>query len=173
MIGHALFLATRYLRAHPVRTLVLVLGLAVALFLPAFTFLAAERVEEGLLTRATASPILLGHKGNEFDLTLSALYFDGAVRDPIPAGPPSGSPAPATGSPFRCTPATPPAVSPSSAPTWTTWTPAASRSPRGGGSPCSPRLSSAPMSPPASAWRRATPCARIWPICTTSPAATR
>ncbi len=86
MIGHAVFLAARYLWAHPGRTLVLVLGLSVALFLPAFTLLAAERVEDRLLARAEASPVVIGRKGNEFDLTLAALYFRAGVRDRVPAG---------------------------------------------------------------------------------------
>jgi len=36
------------------------------------------------MSRARSSPILLGHKGNEFDLVMNALYFRGQVRDPIP-----------------------------------------------------------------------------------------
>lgn len=86
MIGNALFLALRYLRAHPVRTAILVLGLTVAFALPAFTVLAADRVEDTLLARAEASPILIGKKGNEFDLTMGALYFRGQVRDPVEYG---------------------------------------------------------------------------------------
>lgn len=83
---HATVLALRYLAAHPVRAGVLVLGLALALGMPAFTLLAADRLEATLLARAEASPILIGHVGNEFDLTMSALYFRGRVRDPVPAG---------------------------------------------------------------------------------------
>jgi len=85
-LRHAALLAFWYLRAAPGRTTVLVLCTAVALFLPVFTALAAERVESSLLSRALASPILIGHQGNEFDLTMNALYFRGDVRDPIPFG---------------------------------------------------------------------------------------
>jgi len=83
---HATTLALRYLAAHPVRVVILVLGLALALGMPAFTLLAADRLEETLLARAESSPVLIGHVGNEFDLTMSALYFRGQVRDAIPAG---------------------------------------------------------------------------------------
>ncbi len=38
------------------------------------------------MSRALASPVLLGHQGNEFDLTMNALYFRGEVRDPIAYG---------------------------------------------------------------------------------------
>jgi putative ABC transport system permease protein len=65
---------------------VLVAGLAVALGLPAFTWSAAAVLEAEMLARATATPLLIGYKGNEFDLTLAALSFRGEVRDPIPAG---------------------------------------------------------------------------------------
>lgn len=66
--------------------MILVLGLAVAIFLPIFTWTSVEVLQGALLARADASPILLGTKGNELDLTLSALYFRGAVREPIAAG---------------------------------------------------------------------------------------
>lgn len=83
-LGHALFLAWRALAAAPARSLVLVLGTTVALFLPAFTYFASSHVERVLLERARSSPLVLGHKGNEFDLTMSSLYFRGTVRDTIP-----------------------------------------------------------------------------------------
>lgn len=85
-LQHATLLAWWYLRSAPARTLVLVLCTAVAIFLPVFTALAAERVEASLLSRAFASPVLIGHQGNEFDLTMNGLYFRGKVRDPIPFG---------------------------------------------------------------------------------------
>ena len=83
-LRHALFLALQVLRASPGRSSVLVLGLTVALFLPMVTWLAGEQVEQRLMARARSSPVLLGHKGNEFDLVMNALYFRGQVRDTIP-----------------------------------------------------------------------------------------
>jgi putative ABC transport system permease protein len=83
-LRHALFLALQVLRSSPGRSAVLVLGLTVALFLPVVTWLAGEAVEQRLMSRARATPVLLGHKGNEFDLVMNALYFRGQVRDPIP-----------------------------------------------------------------------------------------
>jgi len=83
-LRHALFLAVQVLKASPGRSLVLVLGLTVALFLPVLTWLVSEQVEQRLLSRSRSSPVLLGHKGNEFDLVMNALYFRGQVRDPIP-----------------------------------------------------------------------------------------
>jgi putative ABC transport system permease protein len=83
MLRNAFFLALRYLRSAPGRTAVLIAGTTVAFFLPLFTWRAAALLERTLLLRAERSPILIGAKGNEFDLTLSSLYFRGQVRDPI------------------------------------------------------------------------------------------
>jgi putative ABC transport system permease protein len=85
MLRDALFLALRYLRSAPGRTAVLIAGTTVAILLPLFTYRAAALLERTLLLRAERSPILIGAKGNEFDLTLSSLYFRGQVREPIRA----------------------------------------------------------------------------------------
>ena len=81
---HALYLARRSLGANPGRTWVLVVGLAVALFLPAFTATLGQLAQGRLLSRAEATPILVGHAGNEFDLVMSSLFFRGGVRDTVP-----------------------------------------------------------------------------------------
>lgn len=83
-VYHSLVLAERYLRAYPLRSVVLVLGITVALSLPVFTWLSADLAESHMYARARSSPVLIGYKGNEFDLTMSSLYFRGAVRDPLP-----------------------------------------------------------------------------------------
>ena len=64
----------------------LVLGVTITLFLPIFTWIAAHRLEGELLARARASPILLGHAGNEVDLTLATLYFRGRIERGVPFG---------------------------------------------------------------------------------------
>jgi putative ABC transport system permease protein len=83
-LRHAFFLSLQVLRASPGRSAVLLMGLTVAMFLPVVTWLAGDQIEDRLMARARSSPILLGHKGNEFDLVMNALYFRGQVRDPIP-----------------------------------------------------------------------------------------
>lgn len=85
-LGHALFLGWAWLRSGPVRTAVLVAGTTLALLLPVFTLVATDVVEHRLLERARSSPVLIGHVGDEFDLTMAALYFRGQVRDPVPFG---------------------------------------------------------------------------------------
>ncbi len=83
MPADPLFLASRYLRASPGRAAVLVLGVAVALFLPLFTWRARSLIEGSLLSRAEATPIVIGAKGNELDLVMASLYFRGQPADPI------------------------------------------------------------------------------------------
>lgn len=80
---HALFLAWASLRAGPVRSAVVVLGLAVALFLPLFTARLAPLAEGRLLDRADATPIAVGAAGSAVDLVLAAVYFRGAVERPV------------------------------------------------------------------------------------------
>ena len=86
MIRHAIYLAWRHLVASPWRTAILVICTSVALFLPLFTMRTASLLEGALLARATSSPILVGSRGDPFDLTLAALYFRGSVADTLPLG---------------------------------------------------------------------------------------
>ena len=85
MIRDALFLAISWLRSTRLRTTVLVIGLALALGLPAFVQQAAATLEDALLHRAESSPLLIGREGNEYDLVMNALYFRGRLRTPAPA----------------------------------------------------------------------------------------
>ena len=83
MIRHAFFLAMRYIRATKGTSFLLVFGISVALYLPVFSYFAADIVQEKLIERGHVSPILIGYKGDQFDLTMNALYFRGSVRDSI------------------------------------------------------------------------------------------
>ena len=83
-VSNAFFLAWHYLLSSRFRTGVLVFCTSLCFFLPAFTFRAATVIEAGLSSRGDSSPVLLGYKGNEFDLTMSSLYFKGTVDDTVP-----------------------------------------------------------------------------------------
>ena len=83
-LTNAFFLAHRYLWAHRAPSSVLVLATSVCFFLPAFTYQAAIMIDAELSARGDSSPVLIGYKGNEFDLTMSSLYFQGSVDDPVP-----------------------------------------------------------------------------------------
>jgi putative ABC transport system permease protein len=83
-LSNAFFLAWHYLQSSRFRTAVLVFCTSLCFFLPSFTFVAASRIEGELSARGDSSPVLIGYKGNEFDLTMSSLYFRGTVDDTVP-----------------------------------------------------------------------------------------
>ena len=83
-LSNAAYLAWHYLRSSRFRTVVLVFCTSICFFLPSFTFRAATVIEAQLSARGDSSPVLIGYKGNEFDLTMSSLYFKGTVDDTVP-----------------------------------------------------------------------------------------
>lgn len=78
-----LLLSLRHAMHHRARSAILVLCLAVVAFLPAVLEVLASRYERSLSARAQSTPLVLGSRGNRFDLTLSALYFRAADIDPV------------------------------------------------------------------------------------------
>ncbi len=78
---HAVFLAYHYLLSTKFRFGVLVLCTAIALSLPINTAVAVKLLSAKLTERGENTPILVGKKGNEFALTMNALYFRGTVKE--------------------------------------------------------------------------------------------
>ena len=78
------FLAFAYLRYHWVRSLVLVLALALILVVPLATRILLAESEASLTARAEATPLLLGRRGSALDLTMAALYFSDERPDALP-----------------------------------------------------------------------------------------
>ncbi len=81
-----LYLSSRHAIHHRFRTSILILCLAVAAYLPAIVQTLTVRYEESLSARAESTPMVMGAKGNRFDLVLGALYFRHSEIDPIPYG---------------------------------------------------------------------------------------
>ncbi|KAJ56364.1 hypothetical protein ACMU_05310 [Actibacterium mucosum KCTC 23349] len=79
----ALFLAFAYLRYHWARSLVLVLVAALILFVPVATQTLLSTSERALVARGEATPLLLGSRGSQLDLTMAALYFSDERPDPV------------------------------------------------------------------------------------------
>ncbi len=79
-----LYLSIRHALHHRVRTAILTLALSVALFLPAIVQTLTVRYETALHARARSTPLVLGARGNRYDLVLSALYFRLSDLEPIP-----------------------------------------------------------------------------------------
>jgi len=81
---NALYLAFAYLRYHWARSLVLVLVAGLIMFVPVATQTLLSASERTLLARGEATPLLLGSRGSQLDLTMAALYFSEERPDPVP-----------------------------------------------------------------------------------------
>jgi putative ABC transport system permease protein len=71
-------LAWSYLAYHRYRSLVLVVALSITMALPLAAHLLIRVYADGLTDRAHESPLLIGRRGNRFDLVFRALYFTDA-----------------------------------------------------------------------------------------------
>lgn len=80
----SLFLAWRYLRARPGQTGVMILGLAMALYLPLVTHRLVDEFDRAIGARAQATPLVIGAKGSRFDLALHGLYFRARHNGTVP-----------------------------------------------------------------------------------------
>ncbi|MFZ5965338.1 ABC transporter permease [Thalassococcus sp. BH17M4-6] len=80
---NALFLALAHLRWTWVRSLVLVLVGALILAVPLVTQTLLRGSEEALTRRAEAAPLVLGARGSQLDLVMSAVYFSEDRPQPI------------------------------------------------------------------------------------------
>lgn len=81
---NALYLAFAYLRYHWARSLVLTLVAALILFVPVATQILLSTSERALVARGDATPLLLGSRGSQLDLTMAALYFSDERPEPVP-----------------------------------------------------------------------------------------
>ena len=69
-------LSFRHLIHARTQALILVACLTIVVFLPAASQRLITRYSTQLSARADATPMLLGTRGNRFDLTLQSLYLD-------------------------------------------------------------------------------------------------
>lgn len=75
-MSSVLWLAWRHARHHWGRSLILIGCLAITLMLPLAIERLVDHYERDLMARAHATPLVVGAKGNRFDLVLKSLYFD-------------------------------------------------------------------------------------------------
>ncbi|MEO1702243.1 MAG: ABC transporter permease [Pseudomonadota bacterium] len=80
---NALFLAFAYLRYYWGRSFVLVAVIALIMFVPAATQILLSTSERSLVSRGADTPLLLGSRGSQLDLTMAALYFSNERPDPV------------------------------------------------------------------------------------------
>jgi len=78
-----LLLAVRYMSFHRGKTAVLVACLALTIYLPLAANLVVRQFHVRSRARATATPLVIGAKGNPFGLAIHALYFRGEAPQAI------------------------------------------------------------------------------------------
>lgn len=78
-------LTLAYLRAHKVKALLLSLAFALTAFLPLALTVLVRTYQADLTARAAATPLVLGAKGDRYDLVLKSLYFSGPLESPLNA----------------------------------------------------------------------------------------
>lgn len=79
-------LAWRHLTHYRVRSVLLVLALALTALVPIAVERVLAEVDARLDRRAASTPLVVGAKGSRFDLALNAVWFRGEVPESIPVG---------------------------------------------------------------------------------------
>lgn len=82
---HAAHLALRYMRHHKGKAVVMIAAVTLTLLLPLAVTIFVKAYEKQLGERAAATPMVVGAKGNRFDLVLQALYFRAGRVDTVDA----------------------------------------------------------------------------------------
>lgn len=83
---NAVYLSFAYLRYHWARSLVMALVAALIIFVPIATQILLSNSERALVARGEATPLLLGSRGSQLDLTMAALYFSDERPNPVTMG---------------------------------------------------------------------------------------
>lgn len=78
-----LYLAWRYVTYHRTKSLILMLAVLLTCVFPLTAQILVTQYGEKLTARARTTPLVLGAKGNRFDLVLKSLYFSEAALDPF------------------------------------------------------------------------------------------
>ncbi|MDG1895479.1 MAG: hypothetical protein P8J37_11255 [Fuerstiella sp.] len=78
---NALYLAVRSLSWYRGRAITIVLCLALTLWLPITVRLLLNQFRADIISRAVATPLIVGAKGSRIDLALHGLYFDSVSPD--------------------------------------------------------------------------------------------
>jgi len=77
------YLAVKYLLFYKFRTLVLVVSIGLILFLPIGLQRLISESEEQMVSRAEATPLVIGAKGSSTDLVINSLYFEQELIETI------------------------------------------------------------------------------------------
>ncbi len=83
-MSRVLWLSLRHLAYHRLRSGLVVACLAVVLAVPVAATLLLDRYDTGMRARARETPLVLGPRGNRFDLVLASLYWRSGQLDSLP-----------------------------------------------------------------------------------------
>lgn len=81
-----LYLASRYLAHHRVKTAVLVTSITLIFFIPVALRVFVSESQQQLTARAEATPLLVGVKGSPLELVLNSLYYSTDVPETLRFG---------------------------------------------------------------------------------------
>ncbi|MCH4822295.1 ABC transporter permease [Gramella lutea] len=82
-MNNSFYIAWRYLQFHWGKTLLLILSIALVVFIPLGLNYLVNKGSEDLMDRAEKTPLIVGAKGSETELSLSALYFNKPKNDAV------------------------------------------------------------------------------------------
>ena len=77
------YIAWKYIQHHKIKSLTLVASISIIVFLPLGLELILKESEKQLLSRADATPLIVGAKGSALDLCMNTLYFDDEIPEVI------------------------------------------------------------------------------------------
>lgn len=80
----SLYLAWRYLCFHRIKSVILIVSVAMIIFLPTGLKLIVEHGAKSLTSRADNTPLIVGAKGSPLELTINSLYFGADTPTTIP-----------------------------------------------------------------------------------------
>ena len=79
-----LYIASRYITYHKVKTIILLVSITFILFLPLALRVLVSACERELMARAASTPLVVGSKGSSLDLAIDTLYFESRPLEHIP-----------------------------------------------------------------------------------------
>jgi putative ABC transport system permease protein len=75
-MNDTLYMAWQYLAHHKVKTVILMLSIALIIYLPIGLKVIVDQSSDSLTTRAESTPLIIGAKGSPLELVLNTLYFE-------------------------------------------------------------------------------------------------
>ncbi len=79
----AMWLAFRYAVHYRLRSVILVICVSIAMFLPAAVHALVGYYNRIMIDRADQTPLVIGAKGSAYDLVLNTLYFKGRIEQHV------------------------------------------------------------------------------------------